>query len=648
MSGIANLFEPEEVIGSLWHRLVGEVDKEPCYPEAAISLEQMQRRLQIFFRGLGGTAGVEIKAIKPQEASYRQRILARIGHGSTAVTKARFDGDHLLLPETIEMLPEKAHNEILYKWLTAWAAIAGEDTPKACSDPLQNDIAHMRYSVAVSQNLLDQYTGLKKLHDQVAPHLLNNRLIRKLPEQEEAIEQCIRAVLGAGEPEGVAAPIWQAIMNPETNLQEFVADPGYKSFMPLILWGEILPRKLAKPGMREDPVEGAPAAKEAEQEHTRKAKRNESDEIEKDDPLVLHRFESVLSWSEMMNISRDVDDDDEESAKKAAEDQDEIGLANLSRKAATKLKFDLDLAPEDVMHDRLSAKHTYPEWDYRKNIYHADHCRVLARTAPEMEEGRLWQPDREARKRIRAVKRQFEALRPRRERLLRQIDGDDLDMDAIIRARCDFAASGESSNRVFTSVRNNGRDLAVGVLIDTSRSSESWIEGRQVIDISREALIALSLGLAACGDDNAIYAFSSLRRDRVTVSTVKEFDEALGPQVFSRIGALKPGFYTRLGAAMRHVSKELANTANEKRLLLVLTDGKPNDLDHYEGRYGVEDTARAVREARRAGIAVFGITIDKKAQSYFPYIFGQNAYAIAGHANDLTKALPLMYRHLVS
>ena len=82
--------------------------------------------------------------------------------------------------------------------------------------------------------------------------------------------------------------------------------------------------------------------------------------------------------------------------------------------------------------------------------------------------------------------------------------------------------------------------------------------------------------------------------------------------------------------------------------MLVLTDGKPNDLDHYEGRYGVEDTAKAVREARRLGHHVFGITIDKKAQSYFPYIFGRNAFAITNHANDLTKALPKMYRQLVT
>ena len=117
--------------------------------------------------------------------------------------------------------------------------------------------------------------------------------------------------------------------------------------------------------------------------------------------------------------------------------------------------------------------------------------------------------------------------------------------------------------------------------------------------------------------------------------------------MLARIANLRPGYYTRLGAAIRHVAASLRERPSQRRLLLVLTDGKPNDLDHYEGRYGVEDTARAVREARRLGHAVFGITIDRKAHAYFPHMFGQNAFAIIAHIGALTRALPLIYRHMV-
>jgi len=646
--GITALFEPEEVIGALWHRMVGDVGKEVEFPDAAVSLKQIQRRLEIFFRGIGGQPGVVLKPIAGETAGYRKKWLARIGHGSAQVTRARFNGDTLFLPEIIQHLPEPSDNEKLYKWLTAFAAMAGDSCPIIGPDPLQNDLAFMRFAVGIDQALFRQFPGLKEMHDKLRPLILRNRPQRSLPTQEAAIENCIVAWLEDGSPTELARDYWQLIHSSDENLEHISAPKGYKTFLPMILWGEVVPNKREQANQRIPEEEDASPAIETDQEHARKAKRHKSDEVERDDPLVLHRFESILSWSEMMNINRGVEDEEEDAARKAADDMEEIGLADLSRKAATRLKFDLDLAPSDVEHERLAAKHTTREWDYRINAYHADHCRVLAGPARELPDGQIWQPDREARKRIRAVKRQFEALRPKRERLLAQADGEEIDMDALIRAQCNLAATGEGSYKIFRTTRQAARDLSVSVLIDTSRSSESWVEGRQVIEIARETLMALALGLAACGDDNAIYSFSSLRRDRVTVSTIKSFDEPLGPRVFSRIGALKPGFYTRFGAALRHVTSELLDTNSSARLLLVLTDGKPNDLDHYEGRYGVEDTAMAVREARRAGIAVFGITIDKKAQSYFPHIFGQNAYAITNHPNDLINALPKMYRHLVA
>jgi nitric oxide reductase NorD protein len=141
--------------------------------------------------------------------------------------------------------------------------------------------------------------------------------------------------------------------------------------------------------------------------------------------------------------------------------------------------------------------------------------------------------------------------------------------------------------------------------------------------------------------------FTSRRRSWVRVETVKDFDEPLNEAVLRRISALKPGFYTRIGAAVRHATARLAARPNRQKLLLVLTDGKPNDIDHYEGRFGIEDTRRAVMEARRAGVCVFGVTVDRDAQSYFPTLFGRGGYAIVGQIAKLPSALPAIYRHLL-
>jgi nitric oxide reductase NorD protein len=183
--------------------------------------------------------------------------------------------------------------------------------------------------------------------------------------------------------------------------------------------------------------------------------------------------------------------------------------------------------------------------------------------------------------------------------------------------------------------------------VDVSLSTDAWVDNRRILDVEKEALLVLSHGLAACGDSHAIMTFTSRRRSWVRVETVKDFDEPLNEPVLRRISALKPGFYTRIGAAIRHATARLAERPNRQKLLLVLTDGKPNDIDHYEGRFGIEDTRRAVMEARRAGVCVFGVTVDRDAQSYFPTLFGRGGYAIVGQIAKLPSALPAIYRHLL-
>ncbi|MEQ1713791.1 MAG: VWA domain-containing protein, partial [Hyphomicrobium sp.] len=366
------------------------------------------------------------------------------------------------------------------------------------------------------------------------------------------------------------------------------------------------------------------------------------------DSLILHKFESILSWAEFLDLNRRVDDDDEDNAKKAADDQDEISLVRVPQKARARLRLHLDLSPAEAEFERLSGKHLYPEWDQRTRSYTPGYCRVLEGTAIAAENLPVSLTSAAARRRIRSVRRQFEGLRPRRVPLTRQIDGDDIDIEAAVAARVECLATGAHSDRVYRATRTQERDLAVSILLDASRSTESYVGPRQVIDIAREALVALAWGLDACGDETAIAAFSSLRRERVFVQTCKAFDEPMGAIIEARVAGLTPGHYTRLGAALRHASAGLAKRSRQRRLLLVLTDGKPNDLDHYEGRHGVEDTHMAVREARRLGQTVFGVTIDSKSQATFIRIFGEHGYVVIPDPEKLTTALPQLYRHLVS
>jgi nitric oxide reductase NorD protein len=347
-----------------------------------------------------------------------------------------------------------------------------------------------------------------------------------------------------------------------------------------------------------------------------------------------------MSWAESLNINRMVDDDDQDNAAKAAEDQDHLTLSRNMKRAATRLRLSLDLSPQDADHERLAGQFTYPEWNRRTGDYMPAHTRVLeAEARPHAE----YAPDPRL---VTRVKRQFAPLHPRRLVLPRQIDGDDLHLDAVVTSRTDLACGREGSDRVWQSNRPMARDLSVAILMDCSRSTEAAIGDTSVIEVAREALSALACGIDTAGDRLGIWGFSSLRRDRVFLHRAKTFDEPMSRAVTARIGGLKPGHYTRLGAAIRHVSAELADEGATRRLLLVLTDGKPNDLDHYEGQHGIEDSRMAVREARASGQAVHGVIVDADGQDWFARIFGRTGFTLLPNPARLPRALPDIYQTL--
>ncbi len=647
---LRRLFEPEESVGSTWHELVEGIGETPRFPEAAARLEDLSAGLAVLFRGLGGDPGVILKPVAATASAHRRGVGARIARDRQRVDRTRIDGDALHLPPALDVFPRPCLNRSLYTWLTAWAAVAEGEVPETAPDPLQADIALLRHAVRVTRRALGRYPGLAPTWRELCQAYLPLRPRRRLPPVEAQVEAALCAVLDGSEVPTDADDVLAAVGGNGRPLTAFRAPRGYRPHLPVPLWGESAPpperRRPRDATEGDEPADSGGPPAEADDRAARPARRDDAPEDQRGS-LLLNRFEKILSWAEFLRLNRAVDDEDADKARKAADDHDEIVLGRTRRRATTRLRLDLDLAPEDVEHERLSDVHTYPEWDYRRQAYLPDHCRVLERLATVPAGPPPWQPDEPARRRIRAVRRQFEALRPRREVARRQIDGAELDMDALIRSRCDLNACGAASDRVYLQTRQQQRDLAVAVLVDVSRSTESYVGNRPVLELAKEALTALTLGLAACGDDHALYGFSSCRRDRVWVELIKGFEEGADGAVLARIAALRPGHYTRLGAAIRHASHRLAARARQRRLLLVITDGKPNDLDHYEGRYGLEDSAWAVREARRAGHAVFGITIDRKAQAYFPVLFGRNAFAILRHGEGLTAALPLIWRHIV-
>jgi nitric oxide reductase NorD protein len=639
--------EFEENVGRLWHRWASRHSSSfPNYPTAAISLESISAPLAVFFRASGGSAGVAVGAIAAQGSSHRLNLRQRLGFDEETLDLARLDEENLLLPPQIALFKDAQLNRDLYYWL---AAMLASMTPTIVfKDPLRQNISALRQVVGASREVLNSFPGLQRRYTRLQSEILSMRPDRSLPPAEAAMEAVICHFLGSTEPLSAEAQRYcDAVLDPSVSLRAYRSPGKYRQPLPVPLWANLSELGVGSEGSTGDEDPPGPLAAAAEEaKNKRKAQRRRQDQSERDDSLVFNRFEKILSFAEMVNVNRMIDDEEDKNAKSNAEQMDEITLSPNQQRAASQLKMDLDLSPAAASTDQLRGEYIYPEWNYRKHAYQPSHCRVL--TAMHEEESDHLAVDEATRRRIRRVRRQFEALRPRREWLRGQVDGNELDMDAVVRAHCDFAAVGDSSAGLYMATRAQARDLAISILIDVSLSTDAWVEDRRIIDIEKEALLVLAHGLASCGDDYSIQSFTSHRRHRVWVKTLKGFEEPMCEVTERRIAALKPGHYTRMGAAIRHCAAELAKRPNRHRLLLVLSDGKPNDSDYYEGRYAIEDTRRAILDARQQELKVFGITIDRDAQQYIGHLFGRGGYAMVHKPEHLSQALPRIYQQILS
>jgi len=249
---------------------------------------------------------------------------------------------------------------------------------------------------------------------------------------------------------------------------------------------------------------------------------------------------------------------------------------------------------------------------------------------------------------VRQVRHQFERLRARRALLARQRAGDDLDLAACVNAIVDRRIGHPPDDRLYVDARPARRGLAIALLVDVSGSTEARVsDGLRIIDLERIALLLASEALDALGDLYAVYAFAGKNASNVKVTAVKEFGQRSGETMWRRVDALKPGGFTRLGAAVRHATARLARQSAGHRLLLILSDGRPNDVDRYQGQYGVEDSRQAIIEARASGVYPFCITIDRDASEYLPRIFGAAGHTILQRPEQLPTALLRVVQALI-
>lgn len=604
----------EEQVGEIWHRWITRA-ASTRFPAAKVELDEVVGTVGVLFRALGGDSGLQVSSAEASTHAARRSWLQRLAGSHRRVALAWRDAGFLRLPATIDWFPERHLNRDLFLWLTA-LAVGDDGRPGPWFQKNQR----------LSAQALSQFPGLRPRYRRlVDAHLVLRPDPQRLPaadaERERAIQDALaqpgsRAEFPRARRAPQPVPLWlhPAPPSPEAALSA-AADP-------------------------DDPGHSRQHTRALDRLR-RKAERTEMSE--QDRGLVTIRMENLFTWGEFVKVDRGSEDEDDlDRAEAIARDLDRLVVTRGGKATGATLKFDLDLPAEAEDDHVLGDGILLPEWHWRRQALQPDHCRIVPMLSANSMPCAL--PDR-LRRTARRLRHQFQALAPARVWQRAQADGQEIDIDAYLRyAAARASGIGTGADALYREMRAGSRDLACLLMADLSLSTDTWINDHcRVIDVIRDSLFLFAESLAATGDQFGIYGFSSRKRDPVRVHLLKAFSETYNDRVRGRIQAIKPGYYTRLGAAVRFGSQLLSERPAGRRLLLLLTDGKPNDIDKYEGRYGIEDTRQAVLEAKRLGLQPFCVTIDRQANDYLPHLFGSKGYVVIRQPAELPERLPLLY-----
>lgn len=621
----------EEHVGQLWHRLISRAAR--CnYPLAAVHLDEVRQAAGIVFRALGGEGGLKVEACTETAHGARRTLAQRLAGTGMQVELAWRDDETLRLPMQVAWFETVELNRDLYLWLAALASVqvdANESDAADCGG------SWLHRSAAGTARILQNYPGLRPRYERlVCAHQRDRPTFDSLRVDEAAQERLIQ----------------EALQDPLAELPAW--PPARRPAMPVPLWLHPAPPVLGRVAARSRMDDDSEDEQDENTKEPNKAiesdKRRRGERVDTPDGrdgLLAFRLESLFSRAEYVAVDRSTEENEDEDSKDALEDLELLSMASGGKRPKATLRFDLDLPSEEHDDIRLGEGITLPEWDFRKQTLVPDQCQLLPMIGKDCTAQPL--PTRLQGK-ARRMQQVLDQVQARRTWHRSQPEGSEIDTDALIMKACDRRRGVDNGDlRVYRQLHKTDRDLACLLLADLSMSTDSYVDNEnRVIDVIRDSLLLFSEALAATQDQFALYGFSSRRRDHVRFQTLKTFEECHDEAIIGRILSIKPGYYTRMGAAIRHATKLLEQRPSSQKLLILLTDGKPNDLDRYEGRYGVEDTRQAVKECTRTGVTPFCVTIDDKAQDYLPYIFGQSSYARVKHVNELPSRLPLLYAQL--
>lgn len=607
-------------------------------------------------RALGRRAEDLGRARRFELVPERERLeaLARLLSGAPLGVKlgneiGGLQGDTLFLPSVLEWAPTRDLNEAAALVRVAWACATHELglTSRAADPLLDTALASRR----IKPRVLELAPALAEPLDRLERATLAARQWPETTDESRlAVEALVRLALGAQADHRLPASVWAWAQEALSDTPRPLPAAHRRLFSrrvtlePVPLWGSLLPPAMTLPAVAVPVDDGSKSSGTERQKRAagRVQRIQEPEDPQAENPLV-HSFEKVHTLEEYRGGSKRADGDDELAAhQKALDELDLRQVVRSHRRAHSVYRADvlLDAPVGDVSDEAPTTELSYDEWDDAHRSWKRNWCRLTSRPIPSTPDAADQLKSLRAQlthttKGLRAVFEQLEASRVWK---LRQRQGTDVDVDAVV-GRYGALRSGHcSEDRLYATRRRHTRDTAILLLLDASLSTDGWVANRRVLDLEKEAVLALADSLDGLFDDVAVAAFCSQTRRDCRFLVAKGFREPWATGAH-RLVSLEPAGFTRIGPAIRHATAELNTCGARQKLLLLVSDGKPSDADQYEGRYGIADVHRAVLDAQATGVVTHALAVDPAARAWLPSMFGPGRSSVVARPEELVSVL---------
>ncbi|MGB0886720.1 MAG: nitric oxide reductase activation protein NorD [Vicingaceae bacterium] len=370
-----------------------------------------------------------------------------------------------------------------------------------------------------------------------------------------------------------------------------------------------------------------------------------------EDNVAQNQFEKVDTLSEFNGTFKEMEGDDTLS-----DDEDAIRELNLKHTVRADdtshsvYKAEFVNSKTNILVHRKDEKETflfYDEWNYKKRSYKTNFCKIYPKVATSFSENYAKKTLKENQKPLRELYRLFSQAHNEFEKVERVNTGEEIDFDAVIDAFTEIRSKRTPSEKLYTTKRKRKKDLSVLILLDTSLSADGYTNNERVLDVEKKAVILFGEVLNDFNISFQIDTFSSNTRNNCSYQSVKTFKESWSKGKL-KVGGIETEGYTRIGTALRHAGTLLEKEPTQRKWIILLSDGKPNDYDTYEGVYGVEDVKQSLKELNNKHIHTFSLAIEAQAKYYLPQMFGHNNYSILSKPADLPLAFGKFYKKILS